>query len=330
MSGKILSIVVPAYNVEKYLESCLASFVAEAVLEKIEVLIINDGSTDDTVKIAEKYCGRYPDTFFLYNKENGGHGSGINYGIRYAKGKYFKVVDGDDWLNLEELSDFVNLLEITDADVVAADFLCIHDETGRILARKYCTRDQAQYGKLCSMTNGEIRDVIKMHALTIKTEILQKNHIIIDEHCFYVDAEYITYPAPYVQTVYYYNKFIYMYRLGRNGQSMNILNMQKRRDQHMKVLNNMLEYYSKTEGIMQENKKYMEKCIAQMVENQFQIYISMGLKKGIYSEMKKWDKELKKNYPRIYSAVNKKSITLLRLTGYLILPIGALVYKFIK
>ena len=90
-----------------------------------EVLVINDGSKDQTAAIAQRYCDRYPDSYFLYNKENGGHGSGINYGIRYARGKYFKVVDGDDWLNTEELPAFVELLAQVDTDVVAADFLCV-------------------------------------------------------------------------------------------------------------------------------------------------------------------------------------------------------------
>ena len=124
---KILSIVIPAYNVEKYLEKCLASFEIQAILDRIEVLVINDGSKDHTAEIAQRYCEKYPETYFLYNKENGGHGSGINYGIRYATGKYFKVVDGDDWLNTEELEAFVKLLEETDTDIVAADFLCIQD-----------------------------------------------------------------------------------------------------------------------------------------------------------------------------------------------------------
>lgn len=326
--NKILSIVIPAYNVEKYLERCLHSFEVEQIIEKIEVLIINDGSTDRTPRIAEKYCEKYPDTYFLYNKENGGHGSGINYGIRYASGKYFKVVDGDDWLNTEELAEFVSTLEQEEADIVAADFLCIQDETDRVLSEKYCTKDG--YGKTLSIDRGEVRDVIKMHALTIKTEILQKNGIVIDEHCFYVDCEYITYPIPYVKTVYFYHKFIYMYRLGRDGQSMDIRSMQKKRDQHMRVLNSLLDFYKRMGDVPEHTKKYVERCIAQVVENQFQIYISMGLKKGILKELKDWDTTLRQNYPRVYAATDKKSITLLRRTGYGMLPVGALVYRIVR
>lgn len=327
---KILSIVIPAYNVEKYLDRCLQSFEAAEILDKIEVLVINDGSKDKTPDIAEQYCAKYPDTYFLYNKENGGHGSGINYGIRYAAGRYFKVVDGDDWLNTEELPEFIKVLENTDADIVAADFLCIQDGTDAVLAKKYCVRQEEKYGKISDLTKGGVVDVIKMHALTIKTEILQKHDIVIDEHCYYVDCEYITYPIPYVRTVYFYHRFIYMYRLGRNGQSMDIRSMQKNRAQHMKVLKNLLAFYEKSEDISAESRYYIERCIAQVVENQFQIYISMGLQKGIYRELKEWDRGLKEKYPGVYHAARKKSIILLRKTGYVILPVGAVVYKIVK
>ncbi|MCI5874701.1 MAG: glycosyltransferase family 2 protein [Clostridiales bacterium] len=327
---KILSIVIPAYNVEKYLDRCLSSFEVEDILEKIEVLIINDGSKDTTPDIAEKYCAKYPGTYFLYNKENGGHGSGINYGIKYAAGKYFKVVDGDDWLNTEELPEFVRTLENINADIVASDFLCIQDETDAVLSEKYCVSQDGMYGKTCDLSNGEIEDVIKMHALTIKTEILQQHEIVIDEHCYYVDCEYITYPIPYVETVYFYHKFIYMYRLGRNGQSMDIRSMQKNRAQHMRVLNSLLNFYDRVGDIPVGRRRYIEKCIGQVVENQFQIYISMGLQKGIRRELAEWDNTLKKNYPAVYAATNKRSITLLRKTGYWILPFGTIVYEIVR
>lgn len=327
---KILSIAIPAYNVEKYLEQCLKSFEVPEILEKIEVLIINDGSKDRTPEIAQVYCDKYPNTYFLYNKENGGHGSGINYGIKYATGKYFKVVDGDDWLNTKELNDFVTLLESVDTDVVAADFLCIQDGTEAILSEKHCTLTETQYGQVANLDEGAVKDVIKMHALTIKTEILQKHDIVIDEKCFYVDCEYITFPIPYVKTVYFCNKYIYMYRLGRNGQSMDIKSMQRNRAQHMRVLDSLLRFYDTMGATTDSTREYVEKCIAQVVENQFQIYISMGLKKGIRRELADWDKTLKKNYPAVYAATNKKSITMLRMTGYWILPIGAIVYRLVR
>lgn len=327
---KILSIVIPAYNVEKYLQRTLDSMTAEEILADIEVLIINDGSHDRTEEIAKSYCARYPDTFFVYTKENGGHGSAINYGIRYATGKYFKVVDGDDWLNAKELTAFVGLLKTRTEDIVASDYLCVEDHSDRVLAKKYATGNQEQYGKTALFDQGDVRDVIKMHALTIRTEILKKNRIVIDEHCYYVDCEYITYPIPFAGSVYFDPHFIYMYRLGRKGQSVDIKSMQRNREQHRRVLSRLLQFYEDLPDISEEKKRYIEKAIGQVVENQFQIDISMGLKKGVREELKAWDRKLKNKYPRIYAATEKKSIWWLRKTDYRILGFGSLVYSIVK
>lgn len=94
---KILTVTVPMYNVESYIDQCLKSFVVPGAEEKLEVLVVNDGSPDHSRDIAQKYTEKYPSIFRIIDKENGGHGSTINRGIEEAKGKYFKVVDGDDW-----------------------------------------------------------------------------------------------------------------------------------------------------------------------------------------------------------------------------------------
>ena len=103
---KVLTIVVPAYNVEKYLKNCLDSFVDVNILNSIEILVVDDGSTDKTADIAKNYEKKYPNSFRLLSKENGGHGSTINYAIPRASGKYFKVVDGDDWVDKKHLPAF--------------------------------------------------------------------------------------------------------------------------------------------------------------------------------------------------------------------------------
>lgn len=331
---KILSIVIPAYNVEKYIKRCLSSiaFLKPDLLEKVEVLIINDGSTDNTPEIALRYCQRYPGIFYLHSKENGGHGSAINTGIFYATGKYFKIVDGDDWLSTKALQKFIEILESQESDIVASDYFCIKDKTGEILSKKTCTDDKEQYGKVCYMSEGEIKKVIKMHSLTIKTIHLKNMAYKIDEHCFYVDVEYITYPALDVESVYYAPVSLYMYRLGRNGQSVDIKSMQKNRVQHMRVYRSLVAFYGAEckKDIPPYTKRYIEKCIAQVIENQFQIYISLGLQNGIKKELQEWDCKLKNKYPDIYKSTEKKSISLLRITNYWLLKPAAVIYKIIK
>ena len=327
---KILSIVIPSYNVEKYIDKCVRSMLVDSILDDIEILIVNDGSKDSTPTIAQGYVEKYPQTVRLIDKENGGHGSTINAGIREATGKYFKVVDGDDWLNTPNLERFVEILKNVDVDVVASNYLCIQDETYDVLSEKRVTSDKSFYGTVRDMDKGEVNEVIKMHALTIRTSILKENNIVIDEHCFYVDAEYIAYPMPYVKTVYYDEAFIYMYRLGRNGQSVDIRSMQRNRAMHMKVLQSLQAFYDTLPQMTEEKKSYIEKVICQVMENQFQIYISMGTEKEIQKETAAWDKELCQKYPRIAAATTKKSIVLLRKTNYCILPIGSWILKIVK
>ena len=99
MEGKVLSVVVPMYNVEAYISQCLDSFAVPEVLGQVEILVIDDGGTDGSAAIAQTYEEKYPGSYRVIHKENGGHGSTINKGIETASGKYFRVVDGDDWVD---------------------------------------------------------------------------------------------------------------------------------------------------------------------------------------------------------------------------------------
>ena len=113
---KVLSVVIPAFNIEKYIDETLQSFIASAVFSELEILIVNDGSVDGTKIKAESYSNKYPNNIRLINKENAGHGSTINVGIKEATGKYFKVVDGDDWVDSEGLVRVVEKLKTETAD----------------------------------------------------------------------------------------------------------------------------------------------------------------------------------------------------------------------
>lgn len=329
--NKILSVVVPAYNAENYIRRNLDSMCIEKEdMEKLEILVVDDGGTDATKDITREYERNYPGIISFHHKENGGHGSVINYGIRHATGKYFKVVDGDDWLNKMELKSFLKLLEERDEDIIASDYQCIQDETWLPLRLMKATEDNNKYTKSGLISEGFVDKVIKMHSLTIKTAILKEMNREIDEHCFYVDAEYITYPIPFADSVYYDRRNVYMYRLGRDGQSMDIKSMQRNRKQHMQVMKSLEQFYSELPELPEKKKHYIERCIAQIVENQFQIDISRGNEPGVTDELRAWDQELKKNYPGIYNSTERKSITLLRMTNYRILPIGKWIYDRVK
>ena len=121
---KILSVIIPTYNAEKFLDKGLTSFIVddEKLLEKLEVIIVNDGTPDQSVTVAGRYADKYPDVFFIVNKENGGHGSAINEGMKHITGKYVKVVDADDWVDTKNLAKTIKILEKCTADAVIQSF----------------------------------------------------------------------------------------------------------------------------------------------------------------------------------------------------------------
>lgn len=203
MEDKILTITIPSYNVEAYLEDCLESFVNSEVMDDIEVLIVNDGSSDRTEEIAKRYESKYPNTYRLINKENGGHGSTINTGAAEAKGKYFKVVDGDDWVDTRSFIHLVKVLKEIDADIVASNYTWINHTTKMPEERQEHPFEKIEYNRMYNFEEIVGKTIIDMHATTVKTELYRKAGEQIDEHTFYVDVEFIAFPIPYVQTVYF-------------------------------------------------------------------------------------------------------------------------------
>ncbi len=214
---KVLTITIPSYNVEKYLNQTLDSFIQEEILEDIEVLIVDDGSKDRTPLIGKEYEKKYPGTFRVISKENGGHGSTINRGILEARGRYFKVVDGDDWVNTGDFGKMVKALKTCEADYVVTNYYEVNDKTGEKTPKDY---KELSGKKIWKFEEAAAVTQLSMHSLVIKTEILKNNHIRLDEHCFYVDVEYILYPVPYVKTVQYLDLYVYMYRLAVMTQSV--------------------------------------------------------------------------------------------------------------
>lgn len=324
---KILTVVIPAYNIEKYVEQCLSSFLQRQILDDIEVLIVNDGSRDRTVELAEEFVKQYPDTFRVINKENGGHGSTINRGIEEARGTYFKVVDGDDWVDGEPFQRLVNFLKKITSDLVVNRYYWVHDGTGK---RKLEFKEPfhgVNYGKEYSFGQVSDKVFLKMHALTIRTEILRKIPKI-DEHCYYVDMEYVLFPVPYVRTVTFLEDVVYQYRIGLSGQSMDMKSMQKNEVNYTRVLKRLLSYYEEQQekGAPDYCLTYLEHCLGRMAATRFKIFLSAPYDRNIQRKMKAFDRKLKENYPKVHGAVINKPVLLLRKSGYRLYPAAQKVF----
>ena len=259
MKDCLLTIVMPSYNIQDYILKGIESFqqVNPNHKEKFEVLIVNDGSTDDTEKVAKEVLGK--DSLLngrVITKENGGHGSTINRGIQEAKGKFFKVIDGDDWIIPAEFEKFLDALETTDVDMIITDFTEQHVYNDTVVRNDFI--DKYEVGK----TYTGIPDVrIPMHSVAYKTSILSKNNIRLSEKTFYVDMQYTLFPLEYVHSFVYWNFDIYQYYIGRPEQSMNIESMKRNVRHHLTVTNSVLDYFSKIEGDVVLNRVVSETLV---------------------------------------------------------------------
>lgn len=250
--GKVLTISVAAYNVEKYIEKLLDSIIAADVNEDVEVFVIDDGGTDRTAEITTAYENRFPEMIKLVHKENGGHGSTINKGIELATGKYFRALDGDDWLDSGSLKTVISALKNTEADMVLVDYIDAYEDGKTEL----CTMGNLENGKEYEFDSiVDLVDWCTYHFTIYKTAILQEHQIRLTEHCFYVDSEYCLFPIPFVKNVLYLDSPLYCYRLGYDEQSVSALGRKKHITDSDKVSKSMLSFIKENEANLSEKKR---------------------------------------------------------------------------
>ena len=290
---KVLSISVAAYNAEKYIEKCLDSFCVPEIIDNIEVLIVNDGSTDRTAEIAARYASRYPDTFILINKENGGHGSTINAAILRASGKYFKIVDADDWIEGDGLIQLVEALKKYDVDVVLSPYYFVDAKSEEKTLTTCLEKQEEMQNQILSVETMDRSCHLAMHAITYRTSILQENFLPLDEKCFYVDLEYIVFYFRHVKKVFVSEFPVYDYLIGTDEQSVNMHNMVKRREQHLRVCKRLFSYYG-------NKQSYIDSLIENCVLNEYRILFE--IKDSIQSkkEMLQFDTTLKEASVTLY------------------------------
>lgn len=265
---KLLTIFITSYNTEKYIDEIMHYYSQVNNKNDIELLFINDGSTDNTVEKIKVYQSKYPDYIRIYNQPNGGFGTAVNSGLREAKGKYIKEIDGDDWADpilLDKLVDFIKD-QNNDLDMIYTPYNKVYEKNGNIeLVSTGFEKAEGEYS-LNEFLNSNVK--IRMHGIVYRTDIIQKNQVRVQDHCFYVDQEYNFYPLQYVNNVYYIDLPIYQYRVGTEEQSMNPRNMYKNRDMHKTIIYNLIRYYNSTQNETIKNKlhsRLVGMCFMQII-----------------------------------------------------------------
>lgn len=240
------------------------------------------------------------------------------------------MVDGDDWLDKSLLPQFVQLLKHTHSDVISNDFNLVDDRTKKVTKRRKAVSNSYHYNREWGFAEAVMDPLITIHSMTIRTDVLQKNDIRVDEHCFYEDQEYILYPIPYCTSITFSPLPLYQYRLGRSGQSVDIKMMIKRHDQHLKVLDALFEYNNVHGNLQTYKKQYLERGIAEAVDDEYQIFLAKGNDTRNVEQMKKFDEMLREEHPGVYRACSRKQIWLIRKTDFKAFPIVAWFYSKFK
>lgn len=234
---KLLSFIVPSYNCSSFLGRCVTSLLHPDVMDVLEVLIVNDGSTDNTLTVAEELQIKYPKTVRILSQENKGHGGALNTGCAAATGKYLKVIDADDWIETENLPAFLEVLKECESDVVLTHHYTRDISTGEVKKwRSYPEQFIKAYTMEQIMACEKNFDrSLTFHGITYRTDFYHKWGMQLSEHVFYEDHEYATVPCCYASSITPVDLFIYDYRIGDVQQSVSDAN-QLRRLSHMEAV----------------------------------------------------------------------------------------------
>lgn len=242
---KILSFIIPSYNCSAFLPKCIGSMLHPQIMDKVEIIVVNDGSGDDTQAVAEEFVARYPNTVRLINQENKGHGGALNTGCSAAQGKYLKVIDADDWVEKENLPQFLAFLEECNSDVVLTHHDTHDISTGEVKNWKSYPKT---FGKGYTLEHIMLQPQnfdrsLTFHGITYRTDFYQAQGIRLSEKVFYEDHEYATFACCKAATVTPLDIFIYHYRIGDVQQSVSDANQLKRLSHMETVLHRFLTEY---------------------------------------------------------------------------------------
>lgn len=266
---KYISFAIPSYNSESYMSHAIESILPGG--EDVEIIIVNDGSKDGTSRIAHEYMDKYPNIIKVVDKENGGHGDAVNSGLANATGKYFKVVDSDDWVDEESLHKILDFLKQLEEEEKEIDMLIsnyVYEKVGASHKKCIHYRNVLPQDKIFTWDDigrFHLDQYILMHSVIYRTSMLKLSQMTLPKHTFYVDNIYVYYPLPYVRKIYYMDVDFYRYFIGREDQSVNEKVMISRIDQQIFVTKKMIDMYQLKEIRSKKLRHYMVNYLAIMM-----------------------------------------------------------------
>lgn len=323
---KLLTVSVAAYNVADYIRGTLDSLLHPDCIDALEILVVDDGGTDETLSIVKEYEEKYPQSVIGIHKENGGYGSVINTSIRRATGKYFKQLDGDDWFETENLPEFLQLLKQVDADYVVTPMWMFNEVDESRVLRDYFEELSTGVRSFDAM---DFKTISPMHCSTFRTKLLQEHDITITEHCFYTDVELVNRPLPYLETICISHTPVYVYRVGREGQSVSVTGIRKHYREHERVFWNLLRIYNSLPEEKTAKRSFLRQRLVKETAAQMKYYCYLERGKGPHQELKTFGDRLKQQAPELLAAAMGYSrfVKLMVKSKYLAYHVSGLLLK---
>lgn len=303
---KVLSIAVPCYNSQEYMRTCIDSLLVGK--DDVEILVIDDGSKDQTLEIAREYERAYPGIVKAIHQENKGHGGAVNTGLANATGLYFKVVDSDDWLNEEAYLKAIAALKECIRGPRTLDLLIcnyVYEKVGAkhktVMSYRASLPQNRIFGWDEAKPLGNSHYLL-MHSMIYRTQLLRACGMILPEHTFYVDNLVAFVPLAAVNTMYYLDVNLYRYFIGRADQSVSEAVMIGRIDQQLRVNKLMIDHIAQQRNLGKNQLDYMLHMLI-MITTVSSIFLIQSKSDEDYEKKKELWKYMKNADRKIYYKV---------------------------
>ncbi len=307
---KTLTFLIPCYNVSSCVSHCIDSMLVDDLFDDIEILLINDGSRDNTLDVLHEYEKKYSSVIRVIDKENGGWGTAINLGISEATGKYLKEVDADDWVSTENLKEYIAFLKNNDIDYIATNYTEYFKTTDKYERHTY---QKDIYNKPMSLNdfweNHSNAWDFPIHAITYRTQVLQDNNIKVGDR-YYGDIEYNIYPLPYVQTIYVLPVNVTVYFRGSDEQSTSTVGYTKHYKDYAAMSQRITKFFLNIPNTLNSNLyKFIEDTVRETIVRTYQFMMSplyAGKVDGVKNELLKYDSWLKETNKELYKICGRQ------------------------
>ncbi len=311
---KIITFAVPCYNSADYMDHCVETLLTGG--DDIEIILVDDGSTkDDTGAKCDAWAEKYPDVIRAIHQPNGGHGEGVNQGLRNASGLYYKVVDSDDWLDADALQKVLTRLRLFASqeqlpDLLVANYVYEHveDNTQRPMGyrnvfptnRVFTWQEMGHFGP---------SQYLLMHSVIYRTQLLRSCGLELPKHTFYVDNIFVYQPLPYVKSIYYMDVDLYRYFIGRADQSVNEQVMMGRMDQQIRITKHMIAAHDlrKLQKEQPRLGRYMTNYLAMMMTIASIFLIMDGSPEALSKKTELWE-HLRQTDWKLYHQLKYRSL----------------------